>query len=80
MAYVSIDFDEGRRCADVIASLTTELGKLLENDTCEQNDMLKAFYTKLGTLAADLREATEDCARAESDIESFFHNDGKRGE
>jgi hypothetical protein len=58
MSYISVDFDEGRRCAAVIDSLAEQVGALAEEEACALCHMLEEYAKKLRILAADLLETT----------------------
>jgi hypothetical protein len=59
MSYISVDFDESRRCAAVIDSLAEKVGALIDGEDCELCHMLEAYASKLRVLASDLLETTE---------------------
>lgn len=63
MSYINVDFDESRRCADVIESLARQLRELAISDDCEPRELchtLDVYCRKLFDLSADLTNATLD--------------------
>ena len=58
MSYISVDYDEGRRCAAVIDSLAEQVGALTEGEDCELCPMLEEYAQKLRVLASDLLQTT----------------------
>jgi hypothetical protein len=66
MSYISVDFAESYRCADLIESLASRLHELVQSDpddacgTPELCRTLDAYSRKLRELSADLYNATRN--------------------
>ena len=63
MSYISVDYDEGRRCAGLIQTLAEQVGAQADGADCALCHMLGEYAQKLRVLAADLLQTTErfDC-------------------
>ena len=59
MSYISVDFDESRRCVAVIDSLAEQVGALAEGESCELCPLLEEYAQKLRILASDLLQTTD---------------------
>lgn len=60
MSYISVDFDESYRCADVIESLARCLYELTNDAPGELCHAMEVYSRKLFELSADLYNATRD--------------------
>jgi hypothetical protein len=62
MSYISVDFDESYRCADVLRSLSLKLRELTGALNAEEprRAKLESFCEELDRLAEDLYGATRD--------------------
>lgn len=61
MSNTGINFNEGRRCAELISAQAAEIGSLIEGESCELCHMLSTYAQKLRVLASDLSAVTEAC-------------------
>jgi hypothetical protein len=60
MSYISVDFDESYRCADVVESLARGLYELTSDGPGELCHAMEVYSRKLFGLSADLYNATRD--------------------